>query len=90
MASLMANVQFAPVNVAAPCQQQQQPESVYDIVRRAQQDPLGFEEMVKRVNPEGYQRAVQIKNCANPKAMVMEMARAQGVDPNILHMLGLN
>lgn len=88
MASLMANAQFAPVNVAAP--RQQQPENIYDIIRRAQQDPLGFEEMVKRVNPEGYQRAVQIKNCANPKAMVIEMARAQGIDPNILHMLGLN
>ena len=64
-------------------------ESIFDIIKRAQEDPLGFEEMVKRMNPEGYQRAVQIRNCANPKAMAIEMARAQGVDPNILGMLGL-
>ncbi len=65
-------------------------ENIFDIIKRAQEDPLGFEEMVKRMNPEGYQRAVQIRNCANPKAMAIEMARAQGVDPNILGMLGLH
>ena len=65
-------------------------DNLFDIIQRARQDPLGFEEMVKRINPEGYQRALQIRNCANPKAIVMEMARAQGVNPNILKMLGLH
>lgn len=63
--------------------------NIFDVIQKAKQDPLGFEEMVKQMNPEGYQRALQIRNCANPRAMAIEMARAQGVDPNILSMLGL-
>lgn len=87
MTNPMDNVRFysSVPQSAAPAN-----ESIFDIIKRAQEDPLGFEEMVKRMNPEGYQRAVQIRNCANPKAMVIEMARAQGVDPNILGMLGLH
>lgn len=85
MPNLMDNTMFhsCTPNVAA------NNDSVFDIIRRAQQDPLGFEEMVKRTNPEGYRWATQVRNCANPKAMAMEMARAQGIDPNILSMLGL-
>ena len=83
MANLMDQVQFTP-------SAHNSNETIFDLIQRAKQDPLGFEEMVKKRNPEGYQRAVQIRNCANPKAMTLEMARAQGVDPNILGMLGLH
>lgn len=82
----MDSVQFSPSiprNSAPPS------ENIFDVIKRAQQDPLGFEEMVKQRNPEGYRRAMQVRNCANPKAMALEMARAQGVNPNILSMLGL-
>lgn len=87
MPNPMDRVQFTPAvpNNSAPAN-----ENIFDVIKRAQQDPLGFEEMVKQMNPEGYQRALQIRNCANPKAMAVEMARAQGVDPNILRMLGLH
>lgn len=81
MPNLMDNVKFS---TSAPN------ESIIDMIQKAKQDPLGFEEMVKRTNPEGYRRAMQIRNCANPKAMAIEMARAQGIDPSILNMLGLH
>lgn len=87
MANLMDNVRFTP---SVPHNNAPTNENIFDIIKRAQEDPLGFEEMVKRTNPEGYQRAVQIRNCTNPKAIALEMARAQGIDPNILSMLGLH
>lgn len=86
MPNLMDTVQFSP---SIPHNNAPANENIFDVIKRAQSDPLGFEEMVKQRNPEGYRRAVNIRNSANPKAIVMEMARAQGVDPNILSMLGL-
>lgn len=85
MPNPMDSAQFSPSipNNNAPTN-----ESIFDIIQRAKQDPLGLEEMVKRTNPEGYKRIMQIRNCANPKAMTLEIARAQGVDPSILKMLG--
>lgn len=81
MPNLMDSIQFD----VAP---RQQPMDLFEIAQRARQDPLGFEEKVKQMNPEGYQRALQIRNSANPKAIVMQMAQAQGINPNILRMLG--
>lgn len=86
MPNLMDSAVFTP---SVPQNNAPANENIFDVIKRAQQDPLGFEEAVKKMNPEGYQRAVQIRNCTNPKAMAIEMARAQGVDPNILSMLGL-
>lgn len=63
-------------------------ENIYDVIQRAKSDPLGLEEMVKRTNPEGYAQIMRIRNSTNPKAIALEMAKAQGVDPNILKMLG--
>lgn len=63
--------------------------NIFEIIQRAQQDPVGFEQMIKQMNPEGYQRALQIRNSQNPRAIIMEMARAQGVNPNIFNMLGI-
>lgn len=81
MPNLMDSIQYD----VAP---RQQPMDLLEIIERAKQDPLGFEEKVKQMNPEGYQRALQIRNSANPKAIVMQMAQAQGINPNILRMLG--
>lgn len=86
MANLMDNARFTP---SVPRNNVSTNENIYDIIKRAQEDPLGLEETVKRINPEGYRRVMQIRNCANPRAIAIEMARAQGVDPNILGMLGL-
>lgn len=86
MANLMDSMQFNP---SVPRNNPPANENIFDVIKRAKEDPLGFEERVKQMNPEGYQRAVQIRNCANPRAMALEIARAQGVNPNILSMLGL-
>ena len=83
----MDNVKFTTV---APNKNVPANENIFDIIKKAQADPLGFEEIVKKINPEGYQRALHIRNCSNPRAMTIEMARAQGIDPNILNMLGLH
>ena len=81
MPNLMDSIQYD----VAP---RQQPMDLFEIIERAKQDPLGFEEKVKQMNPEGYQRALQIRNSANPRAIALQMAQAQGVNPNILRMLG--
>lgn len=86
MANLMDNTHFAQ---AHPQQSLSQPPNIIEMFQQAQRDPLGFEETVKQRNPEGYKRAMLIRNCANPKAMVLEMAKARGIDPNIISMLGL-
>lgn len=63
--------------------------NLLQIIQQARQDPRGFEEYVKQVNPQAYQRAMQLRGHANPQALVTEMARAQGISPNVLRMFGL-
>lgn len=62
---------------------------VATLVQRARQDPRGFEEYVRQTNPQAYQRAMQLRGTANPQALVMQMAQAQGIAPNVLRMFGL-
>lgn len=84
MPNLMDSTQFVSQGIPNAS-----PQNVFDVVRQAKQNPRAFEEMVMRMNPQGYQRALQIRNSQNPKALVMEMARAQGIPPDIFHMLGI-
>ena len=60
------------------------------LIQQARQNPQAFEEQIKRNNPQAYQQAMQIRNSANPQAIVMQMAQARGINPNILRMLGIN
>ena len=59
------------------------------IIQRAKQNPQAFEEHIKRTNPAAYQQAMQIRNSANPQAVIMQMAQAKGINPNVLSMLGI-
>lgn len=59
------------------------------VIQQAQRDPFTFEEQIKRNNPQGYQRALQIRNSANPRDAILQLAQARGMDPNILRMFGL-
>ena len=68
---------------------QNQGYNLMDIIQRAQQDPFAFEEQIKRNNPQGYQRALQIRNCANPRDAILQLAQERGMNPNILRMFGL-
>jgi hypothetical protein len=60
-----------------------------NLIQNARQNPQWLEQEVKRINPQGYQQALQIKNSANPIQVIMQMAQANRVHPSILQMLGI-
>ena len=84
MANLMDST---PFNSAPSCG-----ENTCDVVQQLQQirqNPRAFEEHLKRTNPQAYQQALQIRNSANPQAIIMQMAQQRGINPNLLRTLGL-
>lgn len=84
MPNLMDNTPFNPIQSCNG--------NGCDIVQQfneIRQNPQAFEEHVKRNNPQAYQQALQIRNSANPQAIIMNMARQKGLNPNIMRMLGL-
>lgn len=83
MNSPMDNANFAPAPYA------NRPNDFEQLAEQARRNPAAFEDYIKRTNPQAYQQAMQIMNCANPRAMVAQMAKARGVNPNILRMFGL-
>ena len=92
MSSPLDNLQFTPVqnNTNSSCNfAQGVPCDLKDIIQRARQNPQWLEQEVKRINPQGYQMALQIRQGANPMQMVMQMAQANKVHPSILQYLGL-
>jgi hypothetical protein len=64
--------------------------NLMDIIQRARQNPRAFEEQVRQMNPQAYQQAMQIRNSANPQALIMQMAKSRGINPGILQMLGIH
>ena len=80
MSSPMDKIPFADVP---------QQNDMMGVIRQAQQDPFGFEEQIKRNNPQGYQLACQIRNSANPRQAILQLAQQRGMNPNILKMFGL-
>ena len=84
MANLMDSV---PFNSVPSCG-----ENTCDVMQQLQQirqNPRAFEEHLKRTNPQAYQQALQIRNSANPQAIIMQMAQQRGINPNLLRTLGL-
>ena len=59
------------------------------VLKQARQNPRAFEEHVKRTNPQAYQRALQLRNVANPQQLVMQMMQQRGINPNVLRMLDI-
>ena len=60
-----------------------------NMLRMAQNDPRSFEERMKRMNPQGYQLACQIRNSPNPRETILQLAQQRGINPNLLRMFGL-
>ena len=63
-----------------------------DIVQQfnnIRQNPRAFEEQLRHTNPQAYQQAMQIRNSANPQAIIMRMAQQRGLNPSVLKTLGL-
>lgn len=83
MANPFDNVGFSAVPNSAPAN------DVTQLLMQAKQNPAAFEAHIKATNPQAYQRALQIRNSGNPQAMIMEMAKARGINPNMLRMLGI-
>lgn len=59
------------------------------LIQQIKQNPAAFEDYVRKTNPQGYQRALQIRNLQNPQAAIMQMMQSSGFNPNILNKLGL-
>ena len=51
------------------------------------QNPQAFEEQLRRTNPQAYQMAMQIRNAPNPKQLIVNMARQQGLDPSMFGLM---
>ena len=65
------------------------PMDINSLIQQARQNPQAFEDYIKRVNPQGYQQALQIRNSPNPQAIIRQMAQSRGINPNIFQMLGI-
>ena len=95
MSNPMDNLQFTSVSHGTPSQNntctfsQGVPCDLKDIIQRARQNPQWLEQEVQRINPQGYQRALQIRNGTNPIQVIMQMAQSRGVHPSVLQYLGL-
>ena len=66
-----------------------QQNDMMSVLRQAQHDPLAFEAQIKQMNPQGYERACQIRNSSNPRQAILQLAQERGMNPNILKMFGL-
>lgn len=64
-------------------------EQMAQFISQMKQNPAQLEEYLKQTNPQAYQRAMQIRNAPNARAIVMEMARTSNINPAILQMLGI-
>lgn len=66
-----------------------QNDTMMNVIQQARMDPFGFEQRIRQTNPKGYERACQIRNSANPREAILQMAKERGLDPNILRMFGI-
>ena len=65
-------------------------EQMAQFISQMKQNPAQLEAYLKQSNPQAYQRALQIRNAPNARAIVMEMARTSNINPAILQLLGIN
>lgn len=86
MPNLMDNAPF--MNQMENRHNSQVPNNFVDAFRMAQQNPTGFEEQIKRNNPQAYQMACHLRNTSDPRSAVLQMMQSRGMNPNILNMLG--
>ena len=63
-------------------------QNIEELINKIRQNPVAFEDYVRNNNPQAYQMALQLRNSPNPQAVVMQMAQARGLNPNILRMFG--
>ena len=83
MSNLMDNTPFSSAPYNVPTQ------DFNTLIQQAKQNPKALEDYVRQNNPQAYQQALQIRNSANPQAIIMQMARQKNINPNVLRMLGI-
>lgn len=83
-----AGSQQPPVQIPAQMPMQINNQNFLQAAQQIYQNPAGFEQMVRQQYPEVYQQAMQIRNCADPRQVTLQMAQARGINPNILKMFG--
>ena len=54
--------------------------------QQAMQNPSAFIEQIKRVNPQAYQRAMQLAQCSNPQMAVMQILQSRGLTPAMFNL----
>ena len=89
MSDPLHNLTFTSVPANTPTQPQFNNQNFLQMTQQIYQNPAGFEQLVKQQYPDVYNRAMQIRNSANPKQATLQMAQSLGVNPNILRMFGL-
>lgn len=89
MSNPLDNLQFNQVSQNNCTFAQSIPCDLKDIIQKARQNPTWLEQEVQRVNPQGYQMALQLRQSANPMQAVLQLAQANKVHPSILQYLGL-
>ena len=72
-----------------PFSNDNQSDNFVNAINNAQQNPAAFEDQFKRMNPQAYQRACEIRNSQNPRQAILQLAKERGVNPNVLRMFGL-
>lgn len=82
MSNPMDNIPFK--NAVQPTQN-----DIMTVIQKAQQNPALFEEQIRQTNPQAYQQACQIRNSANPREAILQLAQSRGMNPNILKMFGI-
>lgn len=85
MPNLLDSTQFN----TAPQQNTQVPMDLQQMIQFARQNPQAFEEQIRQTNPQAYQQALQMRNSFSPRDAILQIARAKGINPNILRMFGI-
>lgn len=65
------------------------PDNFMAALNQARQNPQLFEEQLRQSNPRAYRQACEIRNSANPREAIIQMARSRGINPGVLKTFGL-
>lgn len=62
--------------------------NIQQAYQQAMQNPQAFVNYMAQMNPQAYQRAMQIAQSQNPQAAVMQMLQNRGLNPNMFNLFG--
>ena len=63
--------------------------NLYQQFNAAMSNPAAFQEQFKKLNPDAYNKAMQLANVKSPKQAVMQILQSRGINPAMFNMLGL-